>query len=203
MAPFTLLVVITALVQTAAFEEQEFLVLNAGARNSAVSVLDIPGNALNALGVAALWKAPRCVLRGTLTVIRDILFPDRVTSVADQIDGEEPAEFALREYIRIIALQAARDHGLIELHSRNPDVVRYGFAGAFGLIFLGLFLAIQAGATACSRLTTRVILRLIGEDASPVQAQATGLSSVTQGVEKMGRAGSPAGTAQGSLRRRT
>ena len=216
MAPFTWLIVIAALVQTAAFEdshidEEEFVVPKSGAINSAVPVKDTPNgrSALGALGVAAVWKAPRCVLRGTLTAIRDILFPDRDTSVADQIDGEDQAEFALREYIRIFALQAAREHGLIELHSHNPDVVRYGFAGAFGLLFLGLFLAIQAGATACSRLTTRVILRLIGEDATLVQDQAAGMASVAQGAKSgVGCAGSPTGTSNvkgsggGSLRRR-
>lgn len=126
----------------------------------------------NEWGVAALWKGPRSALRGVLTAIRDVLFPDHsgapVGSPDDLVPGEEPAEFALREHVRAAALKAARDSGLVELHERDPDLVRYGFVGVLGLFFLGLFFAVQTGAAACSRFTTRALLRLLGEDDGPI-----------------------------------
>ena len=119
-------------------------------------------------GLTALWKGPRAAFRGFLTAIRDILFPVRTVSNENEspFPEEDPSEFAMREYFRITLLHAARDFGVIRLHESNPDAVRYGFAGFFGIACIMFFLALQAGAAACGRLTTGAILKWVDKDVS-------------------------------------
>jgi hypothetical protein len=114
-------------------------------------------------GVQAAWRLPRSSFRGLLTAIHDVLFPDR-TSSEGMMDGEDVAEYARRETVRVELLKVAERAGVQALYKTNPDVVRYALAAVLGLLCMVIFLLFQAGAGWCARHSTTMLLRWMGEE---------------------------------------
>lgn len=118
--------------------------------------------------MTAVGSWSRCIFRGLLHGVRDVLHPvsrssDNKSPLDTQASDESEEEFARRKGIKDWILTTSLRLGSDELLESNPSLLRYGVAGALGLLGMATLGLVQLLAASCARGCMYGVFRLTND----------------------------------------